>query len=162
MLAATITAAVAFAIANAFPLLTLSASGFQTRATLWRSIVASYEQHQPAIAIALAVTLILAPVFEIGLLLWVLVPLCLDARPLAFTRAMRIMHVLRPWRMVEVFLLGVLVADVKLSSLATAEPGWGLFGVAVMTIAIASLASFDRGTMWRRADRIARVREGVT
>jgi paraquat-inducible protein A len=162
MLAATITAAVAFAIANAFPLITLSSGDYKTQATLWRAIQASYDQDLPAVAVALAATLIIAPLFEIGLLLWVLVPLCLDTRPLGFTGVMRIVHVLRPWRMVEVFLLGVLVAVVKLSNLATTEPGWGLFGVAVMTLALASLASFDRSEMWRRADRIAGVRQGGT
>jgi paraquat-inducible protein A len=154
MLAVTITATVAFIIANTFPLITLTSGGLQTEATLWRAISASYVQDLPAVAVSLAVTLILAPLFELGLLLWVLVPLCLRTRPLGFRRIMRVMHILRPWRMVEVFLLGVVVAVVKLSGLAAAVPGWGLFGVAVLTLALASLASFDRGEMWRRADEI--------
>ena len=102
-------------------------------------------------------TLIVAPLFELGLLLLVLVPLCLRTRPLGFTAIMRLMHVLRPWRMVEVFLLGVVVAVVKLADLAETVPGWGFFGVAVMTLALASLASFDRGMMWRRADELGRL-----
>jgi len=154
MLAVTITATVAFVIANLFPLITLTSGGFQTEATLWRAITASYVQDLPVVAVSLAVTLIGAPLFELGLLLWVLVPLCFGTRPLGFTRIMRLMHLLRPWRMVEVFLLGVVVAVVKLSGLAAAVPGWGLFGVAAMTLALASLASFDRGEMWRRADAI--------
>lgn len=154
MLAVTITATVAFLIANTFPLITLTSGGLQTEATLWRAITASYVQDLPAVAVALALTLIFAPLVELGLLLWVLVPLCLHTRPLGFTRIMRLMHILRPWRMVEVFLLGVVVAVVKLSGLAESVPGWGLFGVAVMTLALASLASFDRGEMWRRADAV--------
>jgi len=154
MLAVTITATVAFVIANLFPLITLTSDGFQTEATLWRAITASYVQDLPVVAVSLAVTLIGAPLFELGLLLWVLVPLCFGTRPPGFTRIMRLMHLLRPWRMVEVFLLGVVVAVVKLSGLAAAVPGWGLFGVAAMTLALASLASFDRGEMWRRADAI--------
>ncbi len=154
MLAITITATAAFLVANTFPLITLTSGGLQTEATLWRAITASYVQDLPAVAVSLAVTLIFAPLFELGLLMWVLVPLCLQTRPLGFTRIMRLMHILRPWRMVEVFLLGVVVAVVKLSALAAAVPGWGMFGVAVMTLALASLASFDRGEMWRRADKI--------
>jgi paraquat-inducible protein A len=135
-------------------LITLTSGGFQTEATLWHAISASYVKDLPAVAVSLAVTLIVAPLLELGLLLWVLVPLCLRTRPLGFTLIMRLMHILRPWRMVEVFLLGVVVAVVKLSGLAAAVPGWGLFGVAVMTLALASLSSFDRGEMWRRADEI--------
>ena len=155
MLAVTITATLAFTVANSFPLITLSSGGFQTEATLWRAITASYDQDLPAVAFALGVTLIFAPLLELGLLLWLLVPLYLQTRPPGFTKIMRLMHILRPWRMIEVFMLGVIVAVVKLSVLAETAPGWGLFGVAVMTLALASLASFDRGILWRRADEIA-------
>jgi paraquat-inducible protein A len=156
MLAATVTAATAFAIANVLPLLQLTSQGQQTRATLWRAIVASYDSQLPLVAAALLLTLIVAPAIEIGLLLWVLVPLCLRTRPPGFAGTMWILHTLRPWRMIEVFFLGVIVAVVKLSAIATAVPGWGMFGVAVMTLALASLSSFDQGVLWHRADEVGR------
>jgi paraquat-inducible protein A len=155
MLAVTVTAAIAFVVANALPLLTLTSGANQTRATLWRAIVASYDSELPFVAIALSLTLIIAPAFELGLLLWVLVPLCCWTRPPAFSPTMQLLRALRPWRMMEVFFLGVIVAVVKLSALATALPGWGMFGVAVMTFALAALSSFDEGAMWRRADEVA-------
>lgn len=153
MLAVTITATVAFVVANAFPLVTLTTGGLQTRATLWRAISASYVQNLPAVAVAvaLAVALIAAPLLELGLLLWGLVPLCARTLPPGFTTVMRVMHILRPWRMAEVFLLGIAVAAANLGELASVVPEWGLFGVAVMTLALASLSSFDRGEIWRRA-----------
>ncbi|MEO8700329.1 MAG: paraquat-inducible protein A [Kofleriaceae bacterium] len=160
-LAVTITASVAFIVANAFPLITLTQGTYKTQATLWRAIHASYDQDLPAVAMALAATLIIAPLLELTLLLWVLVPLCLNARPLLFTEAMRLMHILRPWRMFEVFLLGVLVALVKLAGIATAIPGWGLFGVAVVTVSLASLGYFDHSELWRRADALRRVRSAA-
>ncbi|MEJ7597712.1 MAG: paraquat-inducible protein A [Kofleriaceae bacterium] len=156
LLALTITASVAFAVANLFPLITLNAQGRQTAATLWGAIVSSYYQDLPLVAVALAVTLIITPLVELGLLLWVLVPLYAGMRPPGFALVMRTMHALRPWRMVEVFLLGLIVAVVKLSGLATTAPGWGLFGVAVMTLALAALASYDRAVLWHRADEVRR------
>jgi paraquat-inducible protein A len=57
--------------------------------------------------------------------------------------------------MVEVFFLGLIVAIVKLSALATAVPEWGMFGVAVMAVALAALALFDPGALWRRAEEVA-------
>lgn len=155
MIAIAVTASIALVVANALPLLTLSSGGNQTQATLWHAIAASYDRELPFVAIALSLTLIIAPAIELGLLLWVLVPLCLWTRPLGFPGAMAILRVLRPWRMIEVFLLGVIVAVVKLSALATAQPGWGMFGVAVMTLALASLSSFDLGALWRRAAEVA-------
>jgi paraquat-inducible protein A len=155
MLAVTVTAAIALVAANALPLLTLTSGGHQTRATLWHAIAASYDSRLPFVAIALTLTLIVAPAIELGLLLWLLVPLCLRARPLAFVPTMALLGTLRPWRMVEVFFLGVIVAVVKLSALATALPGWGMFGVAVTALALAALSSLDPGALWRRADEVA-------
>lgn len=154
MLAATITAAAAFVVANMMPLVTLTVSGHQTRATLWQAIVASYNREVPIVATALLISLIIAPLFELGLLLWVLVPLVARVRPLGFMPAMFLMRTLRPWRMVEVFFLGIIVAVVKLSALASVVPDWGVFGVGVMTFAMASLASFDIGELWRRVEEI--------
>ncbi|MDQ3367977.1 MAG: paraquat-inducible protein A [Myxococcota bacterium] len=156
MLAVTVTATVAFAVANAFPLITLTASGRQTGATLWSAIAASYDRDLPFVAVALTATLIVTPIAELLMLLWVLVPLAAGVRPPGFPLVMRAMHAMRPWRMIPVFLLGLAVAIVKLSGLATTVPGWGMFGVVVMTIALASLASFDREVLWRRADELAR------
>jgi len=156
MLAVTLTAVAGFAVANASPLLTLTSGGQQTRATLWRAIAAAYDSQLPFVSAALTLTLIIAPAIELILLLWVLVPLGLRTRPPAFPTVMGVLRILRPWRMIEVFLLGVIVAVVKLSALATALPGWGMFGIAVMSFALASLSAFDQGVLWRRADEVAR------
>ena len=151
MLAVTLTAAAAFVIANWFPLVSLTSQGTRTQATIWGAITAAYDGDLPVVAVILATTLVVAPLLEIGLLLWVLVPLRLHVRPPAFAGAMRALRILRPWRLVEVFLLGVVVAIVKLTTLATASPGFGVFGIAVLVFALASLAAFDRGALWRRA-----------
>ena len=155
MLAVTITATIAFFVANTLPLLTLTSQGQQTRATLWRAIAASYDSQLPFVATALTLTLLIVPAVELALLLWVLVPLCLWTRPPAFYATMAVLRTLRPWRMIEVFFLGVIVAVVKLAGLATALPGWGLFGVAVLSFSFAALSSFDQGALWRRAEELA-------
>lgn len=155
MLAVTVTATIALVVANALPLLTLTSGGHQTRATLWQAIGASYDRELPFVAIALSMTLIVAPAVELGLLLWLLVPLCLRARPPGFVATMGLWRALRPWRMVEVFFLGLIVAIVKLSALATATPEWGMYGVAVVAASLAALASFDPRELWRRADEVA-------
>jgi paraquat-inducible protein A len=155
MLAITITAAIALIVANALPLLTLTSGGHQTRATLWVAIGASYDSELPFVAIALALTLIVAPALELGLLLWLLVPLCLRTRPPGFVSLMALLRALRPWRMVEVFFLGLIVAIVKLAALATAVAELGMFGVAVMAVALASLSLFDQGALWQRAEEVA-------
>jgi paraquat-inducible protein A len=155
MLAAALTAAAGLTVANAFPLLTLASGGLHTEATFWHALAVSYQRDLPLVALVLGATLFVAPILEVLLMLWVLVPLRAGTRPLAFVPVMRALTVLRPWRMVEVFLLGVIVAIVKLTNIATATPGWGLFGVATATIALAALGTVDRDALWRRAREAA-------
>jgi paraquat-inducible protein A len=84
----------------------------------------------------------------------VLVPLAARTRPPAFSLAMRALRAMRPWRLVEVFLLGVVIAVVKLSGLATANVGYGVYGIAILALALASLASFEPAALWRRAEEL--------
>jgi paraquat-inducible protein A len=155
MLAVTVTATLGFIVANSMPLLTLTSGANQTKATLWHAILASYDNDLPFVAITLMLTLLVAPAIELGMLLWLLVPLWLWAKPVGFRPTMQVLRALRPWRMIEVFFLGIIVAVVKLSALATAVPGWGMFGVAVLTFSLAALTSFDQGVLWRRAEQVS-------
>jgi paraquat-inducible protein A len=155
MLAITLTAAAGFAVANLFPLLTLTLSGQQTRATLVAAILAAWDRNLPFVGVALAIALIVLPLVELGLLLWILVPLVLRTRPPGFRSVMRFMTALRPWRMLEVFMLGIVITIVKLAGMATAVLGWGAFGVIVMVFAMGSLGTFDHATLW---DRVAQVK----
>jgi len=61
------------------------------------------------------------------------------------------MHVLRamqPWSMVEVFVLGVLVAVVKLAGMAEVTPQLGMWGFALLTVLLTLLNSFDLHQLW--------------
>lgn len=54
-----------------------------------------------------------------------------------------------PWAMLDVFLLSVLVALVKLGELATVLPGPGLFAfAAVVVLTILASSSFDSSLIW--------------
>lgn len=58
------------------------------------------------------------------------------------------------WSMLDVFLLAVLVALVKLDSLSSAHPGAGLyFFAAVVVLTIVASARFDSRGLWQELDR---------
>ena len=61
------------------------------------------------------------------------------------------MQSLRPWGMIEVFLLGVLVAIVKLSSMATVVPGPALWAFVALTVLLTAVLSFDPRAFWEMA-----------
>lgn len=61
----------------------------------------------------------------------------------------RFIDVIGPWTMLDVFLLSVLVALVKLGQLATVLPGPGLLAfAAVVVLTILATASFDPHQIW--------------
>jgi len=77
------------------------------------------------------------------------------AKPVA--RALRWYHHIQEWGMLDVYMLGILVALVKMSDLGkmSVEPGLYCF-VAMMVVSSAATVSFDAETIWARlARRIA-------
>jgi paraquat-inducible protein A len=65
------------------------------------------------------------------------------------------MQAVRPWVMVEVFMLGVLVAFVKLNGLAGVITGPGLWAFgAVMILAAAMASAFDHEHVWASTARL--------
>ena len=61
----------------------------------------------------------------------------------------------KPWGMVEVFVLGVLVSLVKLAHVATVEPGVALFSFgALMALIAAAAAAFDADAAWAQLEAI--------
>jgi paraquat-inducible protein A len=69
-------------------------------------------------------------------------------------RLWRWAELLSPWAMMEVYLLGVFVAYVKLIDLATVQVGPGLFSVGALMLAIiAAGTALDGETVWRVFER---------
>ena len=84
-----------------------------------------------------------------------LLPLRAGRQVPAFDVVLRAMQAVRPWVMVEVFMLGVLVAFVKLAGLASVVPGPGLWAFgAVMILAAAMASAFDHEHVWASTARL--------
>jgi paraquat-inducible protein A len=61
---------------------------------------------------------------------------------------MRLLAALRPWSMVEVCLLGILVAVVKLSNFLQVTPGAGLWATAGLMVLIMLIANRNTQRLW--------------
>lgn len=147
-LALTLAAAVVFVIANVCPVVRVSIQGLHNDTTLWQSAAAL--AHGPAAPIALpaALSMIIVPFAQIALLGWVLVFARNGRRAPGFAQAMRMLVALRPWSMVEVCMLGLLVSIIKLSSLLHVAPGPGIWATSVLMILITVIASRDVHQLW--------------
>jgi paraquat-inducible protein A len=148
VLALTITAAVAFYVGISTSVLTLELRGSSHAATLPQAIVATWNQGQEVIAALAALTALLAPALFILLRLYILFPLVSGRVPRGFALCVRALHHASRWSMVEVFTIGVLLSLVRLSSLADAAPGPGLFALGGVTLLFAAIESAGTKHLW--------------
>lgn len=156
-LACMIGAAIFFVIANAFPMLSLEAQGLTNSTTLLGSAQALYDGSERLVAILVFMTTILLPGIEIAAMLYLLGSVSLGHVPRALSFAYRLTEAVRPWTMMQVFLIGVLVALVKLSHMATVVLGIGVYSLAGAIVMVsAAVSMYDPREFWARVKEIPR------
>jgi paraquat-inducible protein A len=151
-LALALAAGVLFAVANLFPIVSLELQGQRTDATLFGAVHALHGQGMDLVAALVFVTALAMPALQLAALCYLLLPLRLGRAPPRVGPVFRALQAARPWCMVEVFMLGVLVSLVKLAHLASIVPGvalWSFGGLMLLLAAVA--ASFDPRRLWAPA-----------
>ena len=146
---------VALTIAHTNDILTIEIQGQARSATLWEAAWTLYDDGDWFMSLIVLFTTLLNPLIEMGAVAYVLLPLRSDQQPPAFDVVLRAMQAVQPWVMVEVFMLGVLVAFVKLNGLASVIPGPGLWAFgAVMILSAAMASAFDHEHVWASTARL--------
>jgi len=148
-LAYTIGAAILFIIANVFPIVGLEIQGNLNASSLYGAVESIWNNDMEGVASLVFATTILIPAVELSLMLYVLLPLKFARLPGELASILRILQSLRPWSMTQVFILGVLVALVKLTHLAHVVPGislWAYGGLIVLLTA--AVANFNTHELW--------------
>ncbi|MBU1359214.1 MAG: paraquat-inducible protein A [Gammaproteobacteria bacterium] len=151
MLPLTVACLILFAIANLFPIVEIELQGLRSQTTLIGAVYALSAEGRSIVALIVLATTILFPLLQLCILFYLLVPLAHARRPAGFAILVRSMQMMRPWGMVEVFLLGVLVAIVKLSSLARVVPGPALWAFVVLTLLLTAVMAFNPRAFWELA-----------
>ena len=154
MLALTLASLILFIIGNIYPLMTLEVNGRRNAATLWQTITATWHTDVAPIAIVAATTVFFFPLLQIILFTYVLLPLRSGRVPSLFLPAVHALHQMQPWTMVEVFVLGTLVAVAKLGALAVTRPELGMWLFAALTLLLTMLHSYDLRELWEQAAAI--------
>jgi paraquat-inducible protein A len=147
----TVASLILFAIANLFPIVEIQVKGLHSQTTLAGAVVALSTEGMSLVALLVLATTILFPLLQLCILFYLLVPMARERQPAGFSILVRILQMLRPWGMVEVFLLGVLVAIVKLSSLAQVVAGPALWAFMGLTVLLTAVLSFNPRTFWEMA-----------
>ena len=153
-LALTITGFVLLAIAMTFPFMSLTIQGRIQQADLVTGVIALAEQGLWSLAAVVFLTTIGAPSLKLGATLYVLVGLRLRRAPPYLPLVFRWLEFLHPWAMVEVYLLGVFVAYVKLIDLASIGLGPAFYSLAtLMVVMVAIDGTLGSELVWREMER---------
>lgn len=146
-----ITSLALFLISNSFPIVTISSQGLINSTTLLGAVGQLIEDGIPSIAVLVLITTFLMPVLEIFILIYLLLPLRLGRIPPGLSFGFRLICLVRPWAMIEVFMIGLIVTITKLNALASVSPGIGLLSFVLLMISITvAISNFDVHAFWRQ------------
>jgi paraquat-inducible protein A len=151
-------AALAFYVpANIYPILRMNFYGAYSESTVWDGCVSLARDGQWIVAAVVFSASILIPLIKlIGLACLVITAKSGSARwRYERTRISQFIEAIGPWAMLDVFLVAVLVALVRLEKLATVLPGPGLFAfTAVVVFTLLASASFDSRSIWEKPTKV--------
>lgn len=152
-LALVLAAALFLVIANIYPILGIESQGNASATNLYGAVSSLWNQHMRFISALVFITTIVVPSLELSFLIYLLLPLRFGAVPPGLALLLRFLQIIKPWGMVEVFMLGILVALVKLIDNFRIIPGvalWSFAGVTLLLTAVA--ATFNPRDVWVHLD----------
>ncbi len=150
-LAASLAGFVLLVLSLSLPFLSLTRSGLNSEISVLDAISALWLSDMRWLGILALAFIVLLPLARLLILILVLWRLRfrLGIR-LWMCRAMRWAERIEPWAMAEIFMIGVVISLVKISSLATLDVGpafWSLLGL-IFTTTLTSVV-YCRDTIWQ-------------
>ena len=150
-----IAAAICYVPANAFPVMTVTSLGKAQSDTILSGVIYLLHHGMWPLALVVFVASVFVPLMKLIILVFLMVSVHLSSRwrPLERTRLYRITEAIGRWSMVDIYVITILVALVKLGNLATIEarPGAVFFG-AVVVLTMLAAESFDPRLIWDRCE----------
>jgi paraquat-inducible protein A len=152
-LALNITALVMFLVGAFFTLLSVSTAGQFRDADLLTGPARLTSFGLWEVAVVVLITTFVAPLARISCMIVVLAGLRLPHRPPGIRMVFAWVEHLRPWSMVEIFLLGLFVAYVRLSDIVHIDLGPAILALGTLTVTVlASDIMLDHHAVWEALD----------
>ncbi len=153
-LALNLTALVLFVIATSSVMLTVSRAGQTHVADLFTGPVGLEQSGMWELSAIVLFTTFAAPLAKVLAMIAVLLGVRLRRPPRELRGLFAWVEHLRPWSMIEVYLLAVFVAYVRLGALAQIELGPALYALAALMLTmVAADAVLDAEAVWEAIDR---------
>ncbi len=133
------------------PLLSLNALGLVQTGHLFQGVEVLYQTGYYFVAIILLLTSIIVPFLELSLLFYLSLMIVLKKKSKLNLWLFRAYHHLEEWGMSEIYMLGILIAIIKLGAIATLTPNIGLLCfVGLMLMVLLSALSLDEDYYWQQ------------
>ena len=139
-----ITAVILIVVMNSFPLVEFKVNGITTMTTLIGAIYTLCLHDMPLLSALVLATTVVVPSVEIVLLGFIFTSPKVHRLALPGSTLIRLVHHLREWSMVEVFMLGIIVSLVKLAALAEIVLGPAIWACAALIVVLAVLKRYIR------------------
>jgi paraquat-inducible protein A len=150
-LALALAAAVFYGVANSVPMLGLTVVGREASTTVLGGALHLWQSGQAMVALLVLFTAVVAPAMQIVLTLAIVLGARRQPAPRWTGALLRHHGTTLAWSMIEVMMLGVLVALVKIADYATVIPGTALFVLGGLIGLLAAMqASFEPREVWER------------
>ncbi|MFM2484468.1 PqiA/YebS family transporter subunit [Celerinatantimonas yamalensis] len=163
ILSLSVAALVMFLMAIYFPLIGFSSHGIEQSIHLFDMISVLMSHHFLGLSIIILLLLVILPVSFLLSIIYIAIAGVTGWPLLAKRLAARWLVVVQPWLMVDVFLIGVLVALIKLHSMASIQLGlsfWAYCGFVILFVIVMGLV--DNRQLWRWIDDTQSVGANVT
>lgn len=148
-LAFSIAAAILYFPSNLYPIVTAEYQGQMIHTTIFQGIKSLWQQGQYFIGSLVFCTSLLTPAMKIAGLIFITLTLRWTVFKRTRTWIYKIIRIIDPWNMLEVFLLAICVSMVELGEVATIHPGRGVFSfAAVVVLTLLATFSFDPRLLW--------------
>ena len=154
--ALSVAALILYVPANIYPILSMERYGAYSESTVWGGVTGLMNAGYWFVALVVFLASMVVPLFKLAGLLFLVVTTELRTPRWRRQRTWiyRFIEVIGPWAMLDVFLLAVLVALVRLGQLATVLPGRGLVAfTCVVVLTLLASATFDPRLIWQAKDK---------
>lgn len=154
ILAFSFTALIFLGLSLCFDFLGFSAGGQEQTINIIEGIQVLINQDYLFLAIIQLLAIVILPGILLIGLIYVLLPLQFGLRPYYGRRALSIVYALLPWSMAEIFLVGVLVSLIKISSLADIAIGPSFYAYVGFTLCMtATVLHMDKHHLFALVSR---------
>jgi paraquat-inducible protein A len=137
-----------------FPFMQFRFGGRAVTSHLTTGAVQLWRNGHPGLSVLVLLTSVAGPVAMAAALVLVCAPLRLGRRPPWIAPLCRLLGRLQPWSMMEVYLLGVIVAFVKLGQMADLVFGTAAYALFALILTLtAAVGAFVAHAVWARSER---------